>query len=128
MPTFVQRENVTAPSLVPGEVTKASPVQLVIQEVKIEGRPNCVVMYETGSQSTVILNSYAKEANLKKVGVSNVCVRGMGGGTVEPDNLYEVPLVEREGGVTKIKAHGVKEIVGELPTLNLTPAKQAFIQ
>jgi hypothetical protein len=46
---------------------------------------------------------------------------------VEPDSLYEVPLVEREGQVTKIKAHGVKEIIGELPTLDLTPARQAFI-
>jgi hypothetical protein len=51
----------------------------------------------------------------------------MGGGTVGPDNLYEVPLVKREGGVTRIKAHGVKEIVGVLPTLDLTPAKKAFI-
>jgi hypothetical protein len=118
-PTFVQREVITAPSLVLAEVTEVSPVQLVVQEVKMEGRPNCVVIYNTGSQSTLVLNSHAKKANLKKVGVSNVYVRGMGGGTVEPDDLYEVPLVEREGGVTKIKAHVVKELIGELPSLKM---------
>jgi hypothetical protein len=125
----MQREVITAPSLVleVTVVTEVAPVQLVVQEVKIEGRPDCVVMYDTGSQSILVLNSYAKEASLKRIGVSNVCVRGMGVGTVEPDNLYEVPLVKREGEVTRIKAHGVREIVGELPALNLTPVKQAFV-
>jgi hypothetical protein len=41
----------------------------------------------------------------------------MGGATVEPDKVYEVPLVKRGGEVTKINAHGVKEIVGELRPL-----------
>jgi hypothetical protein len=121
---------ITASSLVPAEVTvvaEVAPVQLVVQEVKVEGRPDCVVMFDSGSQSTVVLNSYAKEAGLRRVGVSNVCVRGMGGATVEPDKVYEVPLVKRGGEVTKIKAHGVKEIVGELPPLDLTPARQAFV-
>jgi hypothetical protein len=82
-PIFVQKEFITAHSLVPAkvtEVTEVSPVQLVVQEVGVEDRPNCVVMYDTGSQSTLILNSYAKKANLKKVGSTNVYVKGMGGG------------------------------------------------
>jgi hypothetical protein len=74
-PTYVQKEVITASSLVPAEVTvvaEVAPVQLAIQEVKVEGRPDCVVMFDSGSQATVVLNSYAKEAGLRRVGVSNV--------------------------------------------------------
>jgi hypothetical protein len=78
-------------------IAEVTPFQLVIQEVKVEGRPDCVVMFDSGSQSTVVLNSYAKEAGLRRVGISNVCVRGMGGAIVEPDKIFEVPLVKRGG-------------------------------
>jgi hypothetical protein len=78
-------------------VAEFAPVQLVIQEVKVKGRPDCVAMFDLGSQSTVVLNSYAEEADLRRVGISNVCVRGIGGATVEPDKIYEVPLVKRGG-------------------------------
>jgi hypothetical protein len=127
----VQKKVIAASPLVPAEVTmiaEVTPVQLAIQEVKVEGRPDCVVMFDSGSQSTVVLNSYAEEAGLRKVGISNVCVKGMGGSIVEPDKIFEVPLVKRGGEVTKVNAHGVKEIVGELPPLDLTPAKQAFVR
>jgi hypothetical protein len=54
-------------------------------------------MFDSGSQSTVVLNSYAKEAGLRRVGISNVCVKGMGGAIVEPVKIFEVPLVKRGG-------------------------------
>jgi hypothetical protein len=124
-PTYVQKKVIAASPLVPVEVT---PVQLAIQEVKVAGRPDCVVMFDSGSQSTVVLNSYAKEAGLRKVGISNVYVKGMGGSMMEPDKIFEVPLVKRGGEVAKVYAHGVKEIVGELPPLDLTSAKKAFVR
>jgi hypothetical protein len=95
----VQKKVIAASPLVPAEATvtmEVTPVQLAIQEVKVEGRPDCVVMFDQGSQSTVVLNSYAKEAGLRKVGISNVYVKGMGGSMMEPDKIFEVPLVKEE--------------------------------
>jgi hypothetical protein len=70
-PTHVQE--VVAASASPRE---AVPVQLVVQQVQIQGGPDCLAMFDNGSQTTLVLNSYAKEAKLKKIGVSRIRVKG----------------------------------------------------
>jgi hypothetical protein len=47
-------------------------VQLVVQEVKVQNGPKCVVMFDNGSQTKLVLNSYAKKAKLKRVGDSGI--------------------------------------------------------
>jgi hypothetical protein len=53
------------------------PVQLVVQQVQIRGGPDCLAMFDNGSQTTLVLNSYAKEAKMKKIGDSRIRVRGI---------------------------------------------------
>jgi hypothetical protein len=120
-PTY-HKEAVAA--AVPLEV---APVQLVVQEVKVQDGPKCVVMFDNGSQATLILNSFAKKAQLKRVGDSSISVRGIGSGMVQPNGMYELSMVKLTGGTVKVKAHGVDHVVGELPNLDLSPAKQAFV-
>jgi hypothetical protein len=104
-----------------------APVQLVVQEVKVQNGPECVVMFDNGSQAMLVLNSFAKKAQLKRVGDSSISVRGIGPGTVQPNGMYELSMVKLTGGSVKVKAHGVDHVVGELPNLDLSPAKQAFV-
>jgi hypothetical protein len=50
-PTYVRKKVIAASPLVPAEVTmmaEVTPVQLGIQGVKVEGRPDCVVMFDSG--------------------------------------------------------------------------------
>jgi hypothetical protein len=63
-------------------------------------------MFDNGYQTTLVLNSYAREAKLKKV-------RGIGPGKLEPNVIYEVSLVKLDGGTMKIQAHGVDHVIGE---------------
>jgi hypothetical protein len=37
-----------------------APVQLVVQEVKVQNGPNCVFMFDNDSQATLVLNSCQK--------------------------------------------------------------------
>jgi hypothetical protein len=104
-----------------------APVQLVVQEVKVQNGPKCVVMFDNGSQATLVLNSFAKNAQLKRVEDSNISVRGIGSGMVQPNGMYELSMVKLTGGTVKVKAHDVDHVVGELPNLDLSPAKQAFV-
>jgi hypothetical protein len=103
------------------------PIQLVVQKVHVSGGPDCLVMFDNGFQTTLVLNSYAREAKLKKVGDSHIQVRGIGPGKLEPNVIYEVPLVKLDGGTVKIQAHGVDHVIGEMLELDFAPAKQAFI-
>jgi hypothetical protein len=121
-PTHVQE--VVAASSLPREVV---PVQLVVQQVQIQGGPDCLAMFDNGSQTTLVLNSYAKEAKMKKVGDSRICVRGIGAGALEPNHVYEVPMVKLNGRVERVMAHGVDHVLGDLPKLDFSPAKQAFV-
>jgi hypothetical protein len=77
-------------------------------------------MFDNGYQTTLVLNSYAREAKLKKV-------RGIGPGKLEPNVIYEVSLVKLDGGTMKIQAHGVDHVIREMQELDFAPAKQAFI-
>jgi hypothetical protein len=84
-------------------------------------------MFDNGSQTTLVINSYVKEAKLKKVGDSHIQVRGIGPGKLEPNVIYEVPLIKLDGSTVKIQAHDVDHVIGEMPELYFTPAQQAFI-
>jgi hypothetical protein len=121
-PTYVQ-EGVAASAL-PREFV---PVQLVVQQVQIQGGPDCLAMFHNGSQTTLVLNSYAKEAKLKKIGASRIRVRGIGAGALEPNHVFEVPMVKLSGGIAKVRAHGVDHVLGDLLKLDFSPAKQAFV-
>jgi hypothetical protein len=77
--------------------------------------------------SNVGIELFCQKAQLKRVGDSSISVRGIGSGMVQPNGMYEVSMVKLTGGTVKVKAHGVDHVVGELPSLDLSPAKQAFV-
>jgi hypothetical protein len=106
---------------------KFVPVQLVVQQVQIRGGLDCLAMFDNSSQATLVLNSYAKEAKMKKVGDSCIRVKGIGSGALEPNHVYEEPMVKLNGGVVRVRAHGVDHVLGDLPKLDFSPAKQAFV-
>jgi hypothetical protein len=80
-------------------------------------------MFDNGSQTTLVLNSYAKEAKLKKIGASRIRVRGIGAVALEPNHVFEVPMVKLSGGAAKVRAHGIDHVLGDLPKLDFSPAK-----
>jgi hypothetical protein len=84
-PTHVQE--VVAASASPLE-TEVMPVQLVVQQVQVRGGFDCLAMFDNVSQTTLVLNSYAKEAKMKKVGDSRIRVRGIAPGAVEPSHVF----------------------------------------
>jgi hypothetical protein len=64
---------------------------------------------------------------MKKIGDSRNQVRGIGPGKLEPNEVYEVPMVKLNGSTVKVRAHGVDHVIEEIPELDFSPAKQAFI-
>jgi hypothetical protein len=123
-PTHVQE--VVAASASPLEA-EVMPVQLVVQQVQIRGGPDCLAMFDNGSQTTLVLNSYAKEAKMKKIGDSRIRVGGIRAGALEPNHVYEVPMIKLNGRVARVKAYGIDHVLGDLPKLDFSPAKQAFV-
>jgi len=108
------------------ETRSAQSVLLQVQEVHVENAPNCVVLYDTGSQVTLVTEEYAQEAELRKVRPSELVVNGVGEGSIEPEHVYEVPLLKISGGVEKIEAHGVPTLMPGVGPMAMDRLVEAF--
>ena len=84
------------------------------------------VLYDTGSQITLISEKCAKLLGAKRVGTSNVEVTGVGLGKTCPKNIFRITLASREGAPHKILAHGVEELGPKFPETDLSSFKDAF--
>jgi len=109
-----------------GQQVKDCPSLLPAQKVDIKGGSTATVMYDSGSQVTLVDNKFAKKSNLKVVEKSNIIVNGMAGGNFAPENVYEVSLKKFDGGTELVKAHGVARIMSDLPEQNLEQAQHVF--
>jgi hypothetical protein len=45
-----------------------------------------------------------------------------------PGGFYEVWLVQKEGGIVNVNAHSIPLVVGQVPQVDLEPAKKAFLK
>ena len=70
-----------------------------------------MVMFDSGSQITLVTRKCAKSLNAKAVGISCAEVIGIGcGKTSPPDQIFEVPVYDTHGNLTDFAAHGVPEL------------------
>ena len=69
-----------------------------------------MVMFDSGSQITLITRECADFLNAKAVGISCVEVIGIGCGKTNPDQMFEVPVYDTHGNLTEFIAHGVPEL------------------
>ena len=84
------------------------------------------VLYDTGSQVTLISESCAKLLGAKRVGTSNLEVTGVGLGKTCPKDIFEITLTSREGDPYEILAHGVETLSIKLPETDLSSFADAF--
>jgi len=110
-----------------GQQSVDYPSLLPAQEVDVKGGGVATVMYDSGSQVTLVDSKFAKKSNLKVVEKSNIIVNGMAGGNLAPETVYEVPLKKFEGGVELVKAYRVARIMSDLPGQNLNQAQLVFL-
>ena len=123
-PTKVSAD--TAPSAMMASCTT---VLVPTQEVKIPGKGGtCIIMYDTGSQITLISKSCAELIGAKEVGTSSLVVVGIGGGEKIPYKMVEVTLAGKDGKDLTFRAHSVSELSIETIPYDLNLIQKVFPQ
>ena len=84
------------------------------------------VLYDTGSQITLISESCAKLLGAERVGASNLEVTGVGLGKTCPKHIFRITLTSRDGNPYEILAHGVEALGIKLPETDLSSFENAF--
>ena len=89
---------------------KSWPVLLPAQRLVAANGASFMVMFDSGSQITLVTRECAEFLNAKAVGISCVEVVGIGCGKTNPDQIFEVPVYDTHGNLTEFLAHGVPEL------------------
>jgi hypothetical protein len=101
-------------------------IQLVIQRVQDVRGGECIVLWDSGAQVSLVTHEYAKGAGLRRRPAS-IRITGVGEGSGgESCVQYKALLRRRDGSVAEIRPYGVDRITGNAVGLNLGKAKALF--
>ena len=98
---------------------------LLIESVQTE-IGTTVTFWDNGSTITLVAQSFAQRKNLRGVPVSYDLITVDGTVTVRHTTLYEITIIDREGGKYSVKALEIEEICGELKDIETDEFAQLF--
>ena len=96
------------------------------QEVKLPDGGTCIVMYDTGSQITLISESCAKQIKARHVGESSLQIIGIGNGKSVPYRIFEISLAGKDGKNLTFRAHSVTELPVQTAPYDLDVIQKVF--
>ncbi len=101
-------------------------IQLVIQRVQDAGGRECIVLWDSGAQVSLVTHEYARKAGLKRRPAS-IRITGVGAGSGGESSVqYKALLRRRDGSIAEILPYGVERITGNATSLNLSKAETLF--
>jgi hypothetical protein len=90
------------------------------------GKRECIVLWDSGAQVSLVTHEYAREAGLKRRPAS-IRITGVGAGSGGESSVqYKALLRRRDGSVAEIWPYGVNRITGNAVSLNLSKAEILF--
>ncbi|OBQ33301.1 MAG: hypothetical protein AN484_27275, partial [Aphanizomenon flos-aquae WA102] len=96
------------------------PVRMLSQRIAISGGQDCMALWDTGSQATLVTSDFARRARLEQVETEGLCLIGLGEVSSERSNTaFKVPLVTSEGKVKEIEAHALDFITSPLEPVDM---------
>ena len=87
-----------------------SPVMVSAQVILDPSGDQYTVMFNTGSQITLITKDCATKLGAKEIGDSIVVILGIRNGRALPYKIYEVTLISTSGEPVTFRAHSVSEL------------------
>ena len=84
------------------------------------------VMYDTGSQITMITKDCARKLGAKEIGESTLVILGIGNGRALPYKIYEITLTSISGEPATFRAHSVSELKIEVANYDAAVIKKSF--
>jgi hypothetical protein len=101
-------------------------IQLVIQRIQDIRGGECIVLWDSGAQVSLVTHEYAKGAGLRRRPAS-IRITGVGEGSGGKSCVqYRALLRRRDGSIAEIRPYGVDRITGNAVSLNLGKAKALF--
>ncbi len=101
-------------------------IQLVIQRIQDARGGECIVLWDSGAQVSLVTHEYARGAGLRRRPAS-IRITGVGEGSGgESCVQYKALLRRRDGSIAEILPNGVDRITGNAVSLNLGKAKILF--
>ncbi len=101
-------------------------IQLIIQRVQDARGRDCIVLWDSGAQVSLVTHKYAREAGLRRRPAS-IRITGVGAGSGGESSVqYKALLRRRDGSVAEILPYGVDRITGNAVSLNLGKAETLF--
>ena len=95
------------------------PVRLPVQEVMLTDGQSVTLMFDSGSQVTLISREAAERINATVIGSSGIEIIGIGRGRSQQENLYRVDLKGITGDSLEIEAHGISNLAVPIVDYNL---------
>ena len=84
------------------------------------------VMFDTGSQITLITRECARALNAREIGESTLVILGIGNGQSRPYKLVEVSMMDANDKLCQFRAHSVDELKIEVAQYDETKLKIIF--
>jgi hypothetical protein len=101
-------------------------IQLVIQRIQDARGGECIVLWDSGAQVSLVTHEYARGAGFKRRPAS-IRITGVGAGSGGESSVqYKALLRRRDGSIAEILPYGVDRITGNAVSLNLSKAKSLF--
>jgi hypothetical protein len=101
-------------------------IQLKIQRIQDARGGECIVLWDSGAQVSLVTHEYARGAGFRRRPAS-IRITGVGAGSGGESNVqYKALLRRRDGSVAEILPYGVDRITGNAIGLNLSKAKSLF--
>jgi hypothetical protein len=101
-------------------------IQLMIQRVQDAQGGECIVLWDSGAQVSLVTHEYARGAGFRRRPAS-IRITGVGAGSGGESSVqYKVLLRRRDGSLAEILPYGVDRITGNATSLNLSKAKALF--
>ena len=84
------------------------------------------VMFDTGSQITLITKDCAMRLGAKEIGESTLVILGIGNGRALPYKVYEITLSSISGEPVTFRAHSVSELKIEVANYDASVIRKSF--
>ncbi|OBQ32988.1 MAG: hypothetical protein AN484_27525, partial [Aphanizomenon flos-aquae WA102] len=104
-------------------------VKLLTQTIEVAGGHNCLALWDTGSQATLVTHQFARRAGLQTTETGGLTLVGLGDGFEEDSQVaYIVPLLTSSGEVREVTAHGLDYITSPVERVEMPDARSHFKQ
>ena len=90
--------------------SKPGSVLLPVQNVILQDGSRANVMFDSGSQVTLVNENMAIQKGLKILGPSNIVVKGIGNAESQPKHIFEIKIWTAHGELVSLPVHGIPDL------------------